>query len=112
MKIESTRVLGISLSRPARLSGLSRFKICRFELGDGELKGGVGVGGEGGQGGEKGLGLTGLPRTQPALQLGARLPQQCVAVVAGGSVGGHGDGPSPLTDGRGRRAPAKQTDGL
>jgi hypothetical protein len=32
MKIESTRVLGISLSRLARLSGVSRFKICLFKL--------------------------------------------------------------------------------
>lgn len=30
-------VLGISQSRLARLSGVSRFKICLFELGDGKL---------------------------------------------------------------------------
>jgi predicted transcriptional regulator len=30
-------VLGISQSRLARLSGVSRFKICLFELGDGLL---------------------------------------------------------------------------
>jgi predicted transcriptional regulator len=29
--------LGISQSKLARLSGVSRFKICLFELGDGEL---------------------------------------------------------------------------
>lgn len=29
--------LGISQSRLARLSGVSRFKICLFELGDGSL---------------------------------------------------------------------------
>jgi hypothetical protein len=37
MKIESTRVLGISLSRLARLSGVSRFKICLFKLVNGFL---------------------------------------------------------------------------
>ena len=29
--------LGVSQSRLARLSGVSRFKICMFELGDGSL---------------------------------------------------------------------------
>jgi predicted transcriptional regulator len=31
------RVLGLSQSKLARLSGVSRFKICTFELGSGSL---------------------------------------------------------------------------
>jgi predicted transcriptional regulator len=31
------RTLGISQTRLARLSGVSRFKICMYELGDGAL---------------------------------------------------------------------------
>lgn len=30
-------MLGLSQARLAKLSGVSRFKICLFELGDGEL---------------------------------------------------------------------------
>jgi predicted transcriptional regulator len=38
MKLRSRREsLGISQSKPARLSGVSRFKICMFELGGGSL---------------------------------------------------------------------------
>ena len=31
------KALGISQSRLARMSGVSRFKICKYELGDGSL---------------------------------------------------------------------------
>jgi predicted transcriptional regulator len=38
MGLQSNRLaLGISQSRLARLSGVSRFKICTYELGDGSL---------------------------------------------------------------------------
>ena len=39
MDLRSRRnALGLSQSRLARLSGVSRFKVCLFELGDGSLK--------------------------------------------------------------------------
>jgi predicted transcriptional regulator len=40
MNLRSNRLaLGISQSKLARLSGVSRFKICLFELGDSALSG-------------------------------------------------------------------------
>jgi len=36
--LRSSRIaLGVSQSKLARLSGVSRFKICAYELGDGEM---------------------------------------------------------------------------